>query len=927
MKNISELLNLLASAPSDGSSLLKGGPVSGKGSQSNGNSFGDILTQLSNQQDNSNANQPNNQAPQTGNPGTTNPSAVNSGAALVGNAASTSSAPVPTESFVSLSETVISVTESIQVSSPSQLAQAEQSLASLAAGLSKLLNLFSNLQGMDAQQAQNAIVSLGGGQITPADAMGLLNTIQQITQKDAGQNPLLMTPDQQNNLLSQAFQQMFQNQQLALGTFANLGPTSSDSAQINNVVLQMTFSDTNITAIQQTGSQSSQVFIDLENFQMSATFFQAGTGMVPGQGTAQSSLPSFQPLPAAMADPLLASFNQALLNLAGQSSSTATGQVLGPVQAAVPPQVSTNQTFQNLVQLLVQSGASQAVLSSYMNQANAPAANGPDQTQVQNTALDNFLNSVTLLSQNPSLGPAYGMGQSPALALGAGAQESAIVAGTASLLMENISQTSILMDSQTVQAGDQVAVPQMAASIQMSALSVSVFDFQAQGVVASPLDMGTLNNLNAAVARFNTAVVQAGQTPEPNPQAQSATVSVEQILINLESIQSAGNPTASSKALPVVVDQAVNVFTQQTMDLNLTVASLAVTAGVSPSKGMNNISSSIGLQQGSSSIGVSVDSTLPGGGVSQISVQEALSPNGINVQLQVSNGAAVTDQPVDNPAAGISTSLSAQISTAPIVSASVFAGETVKNTVQVQTPSNNNDLATPPAVLSGLPASEVKPIVADAVLAVPSANQAGVSLSLVGNSQDGTAATVSQIDSNLIISGMAPAPDKGQGANSSSNPTSVNIANGSINSAQILNQITDQIAAQAANARSVSRLSFQLVPESLGRVTIQIALVDQTVSARIFVSNPDVRDAIQHHMVDLKAALSQSGLQIDQLQVQVQGGGANLLAQYYQYQQEGSGYRLPVGAAASNLTDMNSLENTDDLANLSVRLSLVNVLA
>jgi flagellar hook-length control protein FliK len=109
-------------------------------------------------------------------------------------------------------------------------------------------------------------------------------------------------------------------------------------------------------------------------------------------------------------------------------------------------------------------------------------------------------------------------------------------------------------------------------------------------------------------------------------------------------------------------------------------------------------------------------------------------------------------------------------------------------------------------------------------------------------------------------------------------------------------------------------------------VTIQIALVDQSVSARIIVSNQDVKDSLQHHMIDLKTALNQSGLQIDQLQVQVQGGSSNLLGQYYQYQQEGFGYRLPASNSPATLDEPKTLENTGVLGDLSVRMSLVDVL-
>jgi len=65
--------------------------------------------------------------------------------------------------------------------------------------------------------------------------------------------------------------------------------------------------------------------------------------------------------------------------------------------------------------------------------------------------------------------------------------------------------------------------------------------------------------------------------------------------------------------------------------------------------------------------------------------------------------------------------------------------------------------------------------------------------------------------------------------------------------------------------------------------------VDQLVTAKILVTHADVREALQNNLVELKTSLYQAGLQIDQLQVQVQGGGAGLLAQYYQFQQEGNG--------------------------------------
>jgi flagellar hook-length control protein FliK len=107
-------------------------------------------------------------------------------------------------------------------------------------------------------------------------------------------------------------------------------------------------------------------------------------------------------------------------------------------------------------------------------------------------------------------------------------------------------------------------------------------------------------------------------------------------------------------------------------------------------------------------------------------------------------------------------------------------------------------------------------------------------------------------------------------------------------------------------------------------MTIQVSLVDQSVSARILVTNPDVKDALQQHLVDLKTSLNQAGLQIDQLQVQVQGGGASLLSQYYQFQQEGYGSSLPTFGS----TETGNLSENEAVSGpLSVRKSLVNLLA
>jgi flagellar hook-length control protein FliK len=146
-----------------------------------------------------------------------------------------------------------------------------------------------------------------------------------------------------------------------------------------------------------------------------------------------------------------------------------------------------------------------------------------------------------------------------------------------------------------------------------------------------------------------------------------------------------------------------------------------------------------------------------------------------------------------------------------------------------------------------------------------------------------------------------------------------------INSQDLINQISGQVTNRAGELKAISSINFQLQPENLGRMNIQVSLVDQTVTARILVTNPDVREVLQQHMVDLKTSLNQAGLHIDQLQVQVQGGGASLLAQYYQYQQEGYGNSTP--SYGSDVTQEVVSGNEAVSGPLSTRNNLVNILA
>ncbi len=271
----------------------------------------------------------------------------------------------------------------------------------------------------------------------------------------------------------------------------------------------------------------------------------------------------------------------------------------------------------------------------------------------------------------------------------------------------------------------------------------------------------------------------------------------------------------------------------------------------------------------------------------------------------------------------------APTSQTPTVPALASAGEAVKAEIpNLAAGNNNNNVQT--AVNNSQPVSTIKSLSAEAVSPVVSVSpiDSNFNVSSVAGSNSPNNSTI--LEENALLGATTLASNQTHGSTAfslSATPPSNAGSTGSIDSAQILNQIMQQVAAQTADAKTISRLNFQLIPESLGKVTVQIALVDQSVSARIIVSNPDIREVLQTHLVDLKSALSQAGLQIDQLQVQVQGGGGNLLAQYFQYQQEGSGYRLPASWISDNGTGQQNNENASDLALFSTRTSLVNVLA
>lgn len=1054
MKNIAEILSSLFQPTSETAGFSKkdaAGPSKGPSPQIG--TFEDILAQMASEQ----SDLSDQSAPES------NADAL----PPVQDAPSSSSAPplrVPAanvfESLTAVSELDLQITETVRVNSLDQLEQAERTLVSLAAGLSRLLHLVSSLQSMDSRQAQDALASIGAGPVALDDAKALLNDLQTFIDKSSdGQNPLQLSPDQQNNFLNQMLRQMIQGQQVLFGVSPDPGSASNSSsvgfAGGTNVVLQMSFSDFSFAQVNSTGLQTSAVFIDVETFQMSATFIQAnstetrGRGLIPASNTSSAT---WVPLDL---NSLSGSLDQ-LLSDRIQASGTTSSLPAVPQNlsnASLDPQEVMFQNFKGLVQLLIQSGVTQAALTTLMNRQKDLTVNDLKQFLAQSgssVSLDasvghltdpeeipavSLADSIALptsesdtskgaisnrgltrevfarvensffeassaldrpdpvlgvdrsmvptdlapasqvtqpLSAGTSQGPSRNPSVDPEVNLNFKALNDMVVRLNAlapqaqSVQVENVNRTpaieidrlvSSLMNitpalsaapASFVDAASDRAIdlslprPSVSAESRVSVVDITsvssarmvqsaVFARQGAEPVAfmSSVDVTSVSHAQLVQAAFsgelnspafaqtdasNLAVpseeqliasfASAGRVDAPVPQTSMTGVGSRPQEMLIQPVLLSGQGSFS------LTYQSVNFLNEDPLN-----APLASTFDVSVSSKPVDLTAAGNVLQVNSTRVTTQEPLVP---MVNVSVQHTLSPDSIAVQVDIT---------VQMP-------IPAKIDMAPLGTASasaqnlVFAlvtGETLKNPYSAQTPTNNTSSPQTASVL--IPSvSEVKPILPQAVMPVQVSQDIPFTPFFAAGDQN------NGFDNAPALQVNAGAAFNIPGLISPQNQTVIPVPLHSdrsvqVDHASILNQVTGHVSARSAEIKALSHMSFQLIPESLGRVTVQIAIVDHAISTRIIVSTPEVKEALQSHMVELKTALNQAGLQIDQLQVQVQGGSSNLLAQYFQYQQEGFGYRLPGSLAPGLAEGPNSAENTGIFENMSLRMSLVNVLA
>lgn len=88
-----------------------------------------------------------------------------------------------------------------------------------------------------------------------------------------------------------------------------------------------------------------------------------------------------------------------------------------------------------------------------------------------------------------------------------------------------------------------------------------------------------------------------------------------------------------------------------------------------------------------------------------------------------------------------------------------------------------------------------------------------------------------------------------------------------VDTTDIIRQIVDSMS--ISNTTEESAINLQLTPESLGRMYINVSQKNSEISARIAVSNEVVKEALQTQMVNLKEALNNSGIRVNEVEITV----------------------------------------------------------
>jgi flagellar hook-length control protein FliK len=877
VKSIAEILSSLSqpSQPLGASQGVK--PVSSNSDQSKSGSFADVVKQLNSQPANNGS---------TVSSGTPDNSNQNSNAVQTNGGEST---PGSSVSQVTAFDAInVQFKETIREGSSTNQNQVQQSLAGLASAFQQMVGFLLSNPGVSADQVQNQIVSATQGAITPDAAKALVAAVQGFLQSlPPSQKSLLADESTRQNLFNQLFQG------LAAGVTGAGTTNKSDSGSDGSTVsesfnLQMAFGTSSLIQNANEG-QSGQTA------QTGSQLFAAGVSMDEFndnqlQASITNSVLEAAPLSASLSD------------LTQQEGQLLTNQASGQNTQGSSPSPLTGQDLANL---LNQAQAGEVNLTSF-NQ-NKSALSSDQLNKIANIDFNQIFNSLTQSNQNaaaeiPPVTQADTLqAPTPGLPSVLGGSDSATIE-TSILSMPTV----VTLQNLVPRALAQGTFP----NVQQAGLVNRIFQeisasFNAPALTApAPASLTPASVTSAATlgSGNQNQAVGSGLTNEAS--SQTALDAAPQIL---NSTPASGNSDQTQDT------QTFQNFLRSSVVFDAEKFTFSVDEVKAPNTTANSVPAAAGTTV-NNQVPVTQGALIPANSA-QSGSQPALGT--IPAQTTVVPLALST---IAQPAAG--TTVNQTVSAASMFTNSVIAAQTIRPVaaagLETENLQNNNQaLPTDPNVSA---VQSINPILAQGVNSVTTVAEFAAI-----KDQTKTQDPLSVVD-NSSQAAADSAALAGSGSFSQVVQANSQTQNAPINAAGIIQQFAEQISQHTSQNHTISRLSFQLVPENLGKVTIQVALVDQSVSARIIVNNQDVKDGLQNHMVDLKAALSQAGLQIDQLQVQIQGGSSNLLGQYYQYQQEGSSYRFPVGFTGSPSSAEND-ENAGLLGAFSQRNTLVNLLA
>ncbi|HVM33107.1 MAG TPA: flagellar hook-length control protein FliK [bacterium] len=806
------------------------------------------------------------QAP-SNNPGT---GFNNQPAASDSTAPSAPSNPAPaagTAQTTLLSEIDIRFTETIK--GADSKAQVEQSMTALAGAFQQMAAFLLGNPGVSADQVQNQIVSATQGAVSPDAAKALVAAVQGFLQSlPPSQKSLLADENAGQKLFNQLFQGFAQAAQ------GKPAPGADGSTT--------------------------------ESFDLSMAFGTVTTGFTPAPGAADATTSGQAFFAAGLSaaefndNQLQASITNSILDSAPLSQGLADltqeeGQLLTQgLGASAQGQSATPVTGQDLADLLGRAQAGNVQLTSFSQAAPALSSDQLRQlaqidfNQVFNNLTQAFppaapvVNSQTLEAPLPAQPPVLGAPTQPTI-------ESSILSSPSVVALQSLPALSQLNQTPVNQAG---VINRIFEEISASFNAVTVNS----PAPISPTAVASAANLSAGAGNPSLGSGQEEQTP-----VQSNLETAPQLL-NSATASGNSDQTQDTQVFQNFLRSSVLIESQTAVVLTSQAQPVAPTAA---------------------------SSATPTANTPAAPTQGVLTPNPAQVPVTPSAAIANPQAPValapnNAPPNPVGTTPKETVTATTLFTNTVVMGENVKPVVaQVvaveNQPNLNQALPTDPNLSA---VQSINPVLAQGVNSVSTVAEFAALKDQAFKDQDALSGVPVSPSTTADSSSLAGAANFTQTVQANT----PSVPNSPINVAGVIQQFAEQISKHSSQEHSVSRISFQLVPENLGRVTIQVALVDQSVSARIVVANPDVKDGLQNHLVDLKAALNQAGLQIDQLQVQVQGGSANLLGQYYQYQQEGASYRLPVGAAVGSLASPENDENTGVLGAFSQRNSLVNLL-